>query len=201
MEKYVVINNYKTRLIIFLLNYSVLFFMINNDAHAHYLVEQSGWIHPLSGIDHIIAMIAVGAWSTILGKQAIWIVPGFFVLFMFLGSLIGIAQVELPYTETGIALSVLVLGFAIATNGKIPTIFAAICTAIFGICHGFAHGYELPVIDHAATYIIGFIATTIMLHILGVVLGYFLLKKNIGKVILKSLGVISSIIGIYLLVK
>ena len=174
--------------------------LFTSTGHTHVFPSQSGWAHPLSGLDHILAMIAVGAWSAILGQRAIWLVPTFFVCFMLIGSLIGVAQFELPYTEQGIALSVIVLGCAIAIKGKIPTIFAALCTALFGIFHGFAHGYELPVIDDALLYISGFMLTTALLHVLGLVIGDHLLKSNVGKKILQFSGVVCTSLGVYILV-
>lgn len=201
MEKHVVVDNVNHQLTGWrqYLLWVVLFFALTGYAEAHVLESQSGWAHPLSGLDHILAMVSVGAWSAILGGRAIWLVPTFFVLFMFIGSLIGINQIELLYTEQGIALSVIILGVAIAIKGKIPTVFAALCTALFGVCHGYAHGYELTVIDDALFYILGFISTTILLHIVGLIAGHYLLKTEKGKKTLQFLGAICAVLGAYLL--
>lgn len=195
-----VIDNSKHQLNGWYKNVFIVFFFLFfiNNSYAHVLQNEAGWAHPLSGIDHILAMVAVGAWSAILGHRAIWLVPTFFVVFMFIGSLIGIAQIELPYTEQGIALSVIILGYTIAIKGKIPTILAACCTALFGVFHGFAHGYELPVIDDAFFYITGFMITTALLHILGLVFGYYLLKYKVGEKVLQLSGVLCCISGLYL---
>jgi len=184
------------------IKYFIIFYFVSiNTAYAHVLSEQSGWLHPLTGMDHVLAMIAVGAWSAIIGGRAVWIVPSFFLVFMFIGGLIGLTQADLMYTEQGIALSVLLLGIAIAVKGKIPTVLASVCTALFGVCHGYAHGYEIPVIDDATFYVAGFLVTTAFLHIVGLVCAHYLLKYKWGESTLRVLGLFCAISGMFLLVR
>lgn len=167
-------------------------------AHAHTGLS-SGWLHPLSGLDHLLAMIAVGAWSCQIGGRAVWLVPTSFVCFMGLGGFIGFEQLELPGTEIGIALSVVLLGGAIALEQRFPALIAAATTAIFGIFHGYAHGYEMPVIEHKLAYMSGFLATTASLHLLGAMGAYLLLKRTEGKLVLRLLGASCALCGLYLL--
>lgn len=196
-----VIYNYRIEMKIklLLILFTLCISTITN-AHVGHHGPSQGWLHPLTGLDHFIAMVAVGAWSAIIGGRAVWVVPSCFVIFMFIGSLLGLNHVELPYTEVGILLSVIVLGIAIATKNRIPVYIATIFTAIFGVCHGFAHGYELPVIDHPNSYIAGFLITTALLHVLGLVVAHFCLKSPKGLKLLQGLGVIFALIGCYLFI-
>ena len=103
-----------------------------------------GWLHPLTGPDHMLAMLAVGAWSAQVGGRAIWIVPSAFVGAMSLGGALGLSGIALPATEMGIALSVLCLGAVIAAESRVANPLAAIAVGLFGLCHGSAHGLEMP---------------------------------------------------------
>lgn len=158
----------------------------------------AGWLHPLSGLDHLLAMIAVGAWSCQIGGRAIWLVPTTFVCFMSLGGFIGFEQLELPGTEIGIALSVLLLGCAIALEQRFPLVIAAATTALFGIFHGYAHGYEMPVMEHKLAYMAGFLATTATLHLIGAIGAHLLRKGVTGNKLLRLLGGICALCGLYL---
>ena len=172
--------------------------LMMNAAHAHSSGEASGWMHPLSGMDHLLAMISVGAWSSQIGGKAIWIVPSAFVCFMFTGGLIGFEHIELPWTEIGVSLSVVLLGIAISVKKILPVYLAAAATALFGIFHGYAHGYEMPLMQNKVTYTLGFLATTAMLHVVGAVGAHYLLKTNNGDKLLRLLGGISAMCGLYL---
>lgn len=172
--------------------------LMMNAAHAHSSAEASGWMHPLSGMDHLLAMLSVGAWSSQIGGKAIWIVPSAFVCFMFTGGLIGFEHIEIPGTEAGVSLSVVLLGLAISAKKVLPVYLAAAATALFGIFHGYAHGYEMPLMQNKATYTLGFLATTAMLHVVGAVGAHYLLKTARGDKLLRSLGVMSTLCGLYL---
>ncbi|MFI3014206.1 HupE/UreJ family protein [Klebsiella aerogenes] len=172
--------------------------LMMSSAHAHISGESSGWMHPLSGLDHLLAMISVGAWSCQIGGKAIWIVPSAFVCFMFTGGLIGFEHIEIPGTEVGVALSVVLLGLAICFKKVLPVYMAAMATALFGIFHGYAHGYEMPLMQNKTTYTLGFLATTATLHVVGAVGAHFLLKTVNGDKLLRMLGGASAIIGLYL---
>ena len=173
--------------------------LIINTAHAHTSGGSSGWMHPLSGLDHLLAMVSVGAWSSQIGGKAIWIVPSAFVCFMFLGGVVGFEHIELPLTETGVSLSVVLLGFAIFVRQKLPVFIAAAATALFGVFHGYAHGYEMPLMQNKAIYTLGFLCTTALLHVTGALAAHLMLKKNWGDKTLRLFGLISGTCGIYLL--
>ncbi|MGR7483669.1 HupE/UreJ family protein [Klebsiella aerogenes] len=173
-------------------------FFIANTASAHTTSNSAGWLHPLSGLDHLLAMIAVGAWSSQIGGKAIWIVPTAFVCFMFIGGLLGFEHIELPASEVAVSLSVVLLGLAISVKKILPLFIAAAATALFGIFHGYAHGYEMPLMQNKISYTLGFLTTTAILHIIGAVSAYFLLKSSAGDKFLRVLGTLSALCGLYL---
>jgi len=173
---------------------------VNSYCYAHGF-GGNGLLHPLTGLDHILAMIAVGAWSAQLGSKALYFVPCSFLAAMFAG---GIAGIEIPTfgkIEWIIALSVILLGLAIWINKKISIFIAGIAVGIFGFSHGYAHGIELPHTSNAFNYILGFSFTTVGLHLIGVLGGLLILEETNGYKKLKMLGAITSVIGIYLLIK
>ncbi|MFL5281521.1 MAG: HupE/UreJ family protein [Rhodopila sp.] len=131
----------------------------------------SGFLHPLSGLDHLIAMVAVGIWGAQLGNPAIWLLPITFPPVMALGGVLGIAGVPLPAPEAVIALSGVVLGAVVATRVRAPFIGAAIVVGVFAIFHGHAHGAELPAAANALAYGIGFVVATGLLHLCGISIG------------------------------
>lgn len=158
-----------------------------------------GWLHPLSGLDHLLAMLAIGAWSCQMGGRAIWIVPSAFVGSMILGGLLGFQQVNLPGVELGITLSVVLLGLAIGLERTFSIVIAALAVGIFGLFHGYAHGYEMPVMDNKLTYTLGFVATTVTLHVVGAVTALLLLKLSNGSLILHLLGWACALSGAWLM--
>lgn len=180
------------------LYYFLLLALVIKPCFAHGFTG-SGWLHPLTGYDHMVAMIAVGAWSAQLGGKAIWRVPTAFVTAMFLGGLLGFEHFPISATEFGIAISVLILGLAIMIECKIGMILAAFGVAIFGICHGYAHGYEIPQNENKVIYVCGFLTTTICLHIVGAVGGLLILGEKNGRLYLRICGAIAMLIGIYLI--
>lgn len=137
----------------------------------------SGAMHPFTGGDHLLAMLAVGLWAAQLGGRAVWIVPASFVGTMLLGGALGFAGILPPFLETCISLSVLLLGLAIAFAVRVPTFLPAILVAVFALFHGSAHGAEAPVAVSAFAYAAGFAVSTALLHgagiVSGVVLGRF----------------------------
>ncbi|TFZ52668.1 HupE/UreJ family protein [Serratia proteamaculans] len=166
-------------------------------AYAH-TGSSTGWLHPLTGVDHLLAMIAVGAWSVQLGGRAVWIVPSAFVCFMLIGGIIGFEHFELPATEVGVSFSVVLLGLAIYKRKILPVAVAASATALFGIFHGYAHGYEMPVQENKWLYTLGFMAMTATLHLVGAFGAHFLLKAKSGDRILRALGGLSALCGVWL---
>ncbi len=131
----------------------------------------AGFMHPILGLDHVVAMVAVGLWGAFLGKPAIWILPVVFPLVMALGGALGVAGVPIPYIETGIALSGVVLGLAVLFALRPPLWIAAILVGIFAIFHGHAHGTELPNATNPLIYSAGFVIGTGLLHLAGIALG------------------------------
>ena len=131
----------------------------------------AGFIHPFSGIDHLLAMTAVGLFAANLGGRALWAVPATFVAMMALGGVFGAAGVSLPFAETAIALSVLVFGFVIFSGMTPPVLAAMALVGIFAIFHGHAHGTEMPVGGSGVVYGIGFMVATTLMHGFGITLG------------------------------
>lgn len=179
--------------------YSIFFFCLINCSFAHIIHGESGWMHPLSGIDHMTAMVAVGAWSAQLGGKAIFRVPAAFVVAMLIGGVIGFAHFKLPGTELGIAISVLALGLAIALNQKASLIPAVFGVGLFGICHGYAHGFEMPDMANKYLYAIGFLVTTASLHLTGAIGGVLILDNKNGHIWLRLCGLAAVIIGCWLI--
>jgi urease accessory protein len=158
-----------------------------------------GFLHPLTGIDHMVAMVAVGAWSAQLGGTNVIRVPVAFLTMMCIGGLIGVAATPLPYVQFGVVVSVILLGLAIALNQRVAWILAVLGVGIFGLFHGYSHGREIPQQQHVALYIFGFLITTLGLHVVGAVSGLLLLEHSRGKVYLRRVGVVVFFVGIYLL--
>ena len=161
----------------------------------------SGWLHPLTGIDHMLAMIAVGAWSTQLGKRAVFSVPAAFVAAMLFGGVLDFERFVVPGIELGIALSVVMLGFAIALEHRMPVLLAALGVGLFGMCHGYAHGYEIPGMESTWVYACGFLITTASLHLIGAVGGILILEHTRGSRWLRFAGALTATIGCYLLIR
>lgn len=131
----------------------------------------AGLLHPVTGMDHVLAMIAVGLWGAVLGPPAIWILPVAFPLVMALGGLMGLLVIPLPGVEIGIAMSAIVLGTMVLAEARPPIWLAALIVAVFAIFHGHAHGRELPEGTSALLYSLGFVIATGLLHAVGILLG------------------------------
>jgi urease accessory protein len=131
----------------------------------------SGLAHPVSGLDHFLAMVAVGLWGAVLGPPAIWVLPVAFPVVMALGGLLGLLGIPVPGVEVGIALSAIVLGAMVLAQLRPPLWLAAGVVAFFAIFHGHAHGQELPEGASALLYSLGFVMATGLLHAVGILLG------------------------------
>jgi urease accessory protein len=131
----------------------------------------AGLAHPVSGLDHVLAMIAVGLWGAVLGPPAIWVLPVAFPLVMAFGGLMGLLGFPLPGVEIGIAVSAVVLGALVLAEVRPPLWLAALIVAFFAIFHGHAHGRELPEGTSALLYSLGFVVATGLLHAVGIGLG------------------------------
>ncbi|PRD44955.1 urease accessory protein [Phyllobacterium phragmitis] len=130
-----------------------------------------GFLHPLTGADHMLAMIAVGILAYQIGGRALWLVPISFLLFMVAGGALGITGANIPHVELGIALSVIILGAAIALGIAAPLIVTMSVVGIFAIFHGHAHGAEMPGSSNALGYALGFVSATALLHLGGIGIG------------------------------
>lgn len=159
-----------------------------------------GFWHPIGGLDHILAMVAVGAFAARLGGRALWIVPTAFVAMMAVGGFIGMEGIQLPFVETGVALSVVVLGLAVALRWKLPVAVASALVGLFAIFHGHAHGGEMPVAASGLAYAIGFMVATAMLHVAGVGLGLAVAKIGArSQLALQASGGAMALAGVALL--
>lgn len=130
-----------------------------------------GFLHPIGGLDHILAMVAVGMFAACLGGRALWLVPAAFVTMMAFGGWLGVEGVQVPYVEAGIAASVIVLGLAVAARITLPAAAAATLVGVFAIFHGHAHGAEMPLDASGLSYAAGFMIATALLHGAGIALG------------------------------
>jgi urease accessory protein len=130
-----------------------------------------GFMHPIGGLDHVLAMVAVGLLAARLGGKALWLVPLSFVTMMIVGGIAGVSGMALPFVEQGIAGSILVLGFVIALGRQIPTPVAMALAGFFAIFHGHAHGTEMPVDAAGLAYGAGFALATALLHGVGLAIG------------------------------
>lgn len=146
--------------------------------HTHGFVH--GFLHPVGGLDHLLAMIAVGLFAAYLGGRALWLVPATFVAVMALGGLLGVSGVALPYVEVGIALSVIVLGALVALRLQFPVVLAMTIVGVFAIFHGYAHGAELPEAASGLAYGIGFMIATALLHLAGIAVGLGFAESRTG---------------------
>ena len=159
-----------------------------------------GISHPVLGLDHFLAMVSVGIVSAQIGGKAIWTVPATFVIIMTLGGVFGFLLIinEFFFVEVGIILSVILLGFGISIEKKIPTKLIMVFVGIFGLFHGIAHGIEVPAAANPLLFVLGFICGTSALHIFGVGIGYFSIKTAISSILLRLTGILFAIYGIYL---
>ncbi|MET0319738.1 MAG: HupE/UreJ family protein [Duganella sp.] len=132
----------------------------------------AGLMHPLTGVDHILAMVAVGLWAAQLGGRVQWLLPASFVGFLAVGGMLGAGGAALPWTEAGIVTSVLLLGLLIGFAVKLPARPAALAVGAFALCHGYAHGVEMPASGSGLLYGVGFVAASAALHAAGLALGH-----------------------------
>ncbi|WP_160006352.1 HupE/UreJ family protein [Rhizobium sp. 18055] len=160
-----------------------------------------GFSHPLSGLDHILAMVMVGVLAWQIGGRAVWIVPTTFVAVMAVGGALGMMGIAIPFVEAGIALSVIVLGAVIALGIRAPVAIAAGMVGLFAIFHGHAHGSEMPAAAGGIAYAAGFMIATAVLHIAGLALGFVIAKVGDarGAFVTRSAGGLAALAGVGLL--
>ena len=158
----------------------------------------SGLTHPISGLDHVLAMLAVGLWGAQLGSPALWLLPVAFPMTMALGGVLGLVGLPLPGVEVGIAVSGIVLGAMVLSEARPPLPVALVLVGLFAIFHGHAHGTELPVGQSGLTYSIGFVAATGCLHGVGIAVG-LVHRWEWGKTFLRVAGGVIAAGGAYFL--
>ncbi|QIE43238.1 HupE/UreJ family protein (plasmid) [Rhodobacteraceae bacterium SC52] len=154
----------------------------------------SGFLHPLFGWDHVVAMVAVGLWGAVLGRPALWLLPVVFPVVMAFGGALGVAGVPLPAVEVGIALSGVVLGLLVALAVPAPLWVAAVIVGVFAIFHGHAHGTELPTAADPIAYAVGFVVATGLLHLTGIAIG-LLWDRPWGTWAVRAAGAVVALVG------
>ena len=180
-----------------------LLFPVLAEAHSEHEGTSfvGGFLHPLLGPDHLLAMLSVGIISALIGGRAIYWVPGAFVAAMLFGGTLGVIGMALPHVEAGIALSVLVLGAGIALPRRLPLWLTMLAVGFFGTLHGNAHGVEMPQAAVPVFYTLGFIVSTSLIHMAGVGVGYLPFLRWRNRLPMGLAGVAISVVGIYFLVQ
>jgi urease accessory protein len=169
-------------------------------AHAHVQQGQAagfliGLGHPVSGPDHVLAMIAVGLWGAQLGAPALWLLPVTFPMVMALGGMVGLLGMAPPGVEVGIAASAILLGSVVMFELRPPIVAAVVLVGIFGLFHGHAHGTELPVGQSALLYSMGFVVATESLHGVGIAVAV-IHRWPWGQRLLRAAGAVVALAGV-----
>lgn len=177
-------------------------FLLPPLAHAHVGAGDTvgfarGVEHPLGGVDHVFAMVAVGLWAAQRSERALWFIPATFVLVMALGGFVGTMGLPVPFVEQGIVVSVLVLGVLVAGAVRFPLYASALIVGLFAVFHGHAHGAEMPANASGLAYGAGCVFTTAFLHALGISVA--LLTRRLGQSSLaRASGGAIAMCGVYL---
>jgi urease accessory protein len=158
----------------------------------------TGFAHPVAGLDHVLAMVAVGIWGAQLGLPAVWILPVTFPIVMAFGGFLGLLGVPLPGVEIGIAASAILLGAAVMTERRVPLYAAAALVGFFAVFHGYAHGTELPPGQSGLLYSLGFVVATGCLHAIGITIGA-IHRWPAGRVALRLAGGGVGLAGLFFL--
>ena len=188
---------------------SLVFALFSSAALAHVGVGSTsgfvhGFSHPLGGLDHILAMVAVGIFAARLGGRAVWAVPLTFMAVMAAGGALGILGAPVPFVELGIALSIIVLGLAVAIRTHWPLAAAMSLVGLFAVFHGHAHGTEMPLDAVGAEYAAGFVIATGLLHLVGLGIGFGLAAASAqigqGRRVTQFGGAVISVLGVGVLI-
>ena len=163
----------------------------------HAVSLAAGFAHPWSGLDHMLAMVAVGLWAGLNGGRALWVWPAGFVGVMLGGGALGMAGVAIKLVEPGILASVIALGLLVLAAARLPVALGGALVAVFAVLHGHAHGTELPTGVAAATYATGFALATALLHAIGLAIAY-LCHSDSGKPIVRGAGAAVAAAGVAL---
>ena len=186
--------------------------MISLPVNAHTFTGMIGFYdglsHPVLGIDHFLAMVSVGIISSQIGGRAIWTIPSTFVFMMIIGGTLGMVaelflfnliEIFIILVEFGIIFSVILLGLAIAFGKKLLTNLTIFFICIFGLCHGLAHGMEMPWAVNPILFALGFTSGTAILHLFGVIIGGLLIKNYYLLFLLRFIGIAAAGYGVLLL--
>ncbi len=157
---------------------------------------ESGFLHPLTGFDHMLAMVSVGLWGAFLGRPLIIALPMIFPSMMVIGAGLAMLGMPLPPVELGIAVSVLVLGAMLLFAVRAPVPVACGVVALFALFHGYAHGSELPSAADPVGYSVGFVLCTGMLHVVGIALGTIRAQRG-GDAVLRAAGGAIALCGVF----
>lgn len=158
----------------------------------------NGFWHPISGVDHVLAMVMVGLFAAQLGGRALYLVPAAFVLVMAIGGAVGFAGMLVPFVELGIGLSIVVLGTAVALGFRTAIAVAMALAGFFAFFHGYAHGAEMPETVNGLAYGAGFVIATALLHAWGLALGLLMASKAgaRGETLVRAAGALVAVAGV-----
>lgn len=159
-----------------------------------------GFLHPVTGVDHLVAMVAVGIWGAQLGVPAIWLLPITFPLVMAVGGFLGVIGVPVPTVNVGVALSGVILGVLVASAARVPLWLAAVFVAAFALLHGHAHGTAMPIVGAPIDFGAGFVVATGLLHLCGIVIG-IAVKWPSGVIAVRAAGGVIALVAAYSLVR
>ena len=166
--------------------------------HSHMSFTE-GLLHPFSGIDHVLAMVAVGLWASQLGGRALWLLPLIFPAVMAVGAALGLSGVTLPWVEIGIAGSVMVLGAVVALALRPSLAISIPLIGAFALLHGYSHGVELPATASVLGYGVGFSVATLVLHAVGIATGLIAGRLPV-RFAARTTGGAIAVLGVVLLV-
>ena len=160
-----------------------------------------GFEHPIGGLDHLLAMVAVGIFAFVLGGRSLWLVPLSFVGMMVVGFALGAGRIDMPFVELGIALSSVVIGGAAALGRPMPLAAGMALVSVFAVFHGHAHGAEMPEAAGALTYALGFATATALLHLAGIAAAFGVagMAGRFGRTAAQAAGAVFAIGGVGLL--
>ncbi|BFM50472.1 HupE/UreJ family protein [Marinomonas sp. THO17] len=152
-----------------------------HSGHGEGMLGLAGFVHPFTGLDHLLAMFAVGVWATNLGGRALWAVPLSFIAMMLGGGVLAFMDVNVPFIEQGIVMSVMVFGILLLAAKHLPLWCSLLLTASFAVCHGAAHGLEMPVTASAGSYTLGFVLATALIQAVGLGVGRWFQQQGMQR--------------------
>jgi|TARA_R110001632_G_scaffold196061_2_gene318065 urease accessory protein len=165
--------------------------------HEHTTSFMSGFMHPMGGLDHLLAMLAIGLWAASLGGRALWAIPTAFVGTMLVGGGLAVAGVQVPFIEQGIILSVILMGALLVGAARFPVAICAGIAGLFAVFHGAAHGLEMPLNANGAEYALGFAVATALLHLVGIGFGAVIARFQ-APIITRVTGSLIAVAGLFL---